>query len=83
MHKYDAIHINPNSLSLLLTLLYSRHQLLTGRHQLSLGLRIMIPPTSQSLTTILSRELLDASLKLRSEMSDKTLDGPGKSLSQS
>jgi len=43
----------------------------------------MIPSTSQSLTTILSRELLDASLKLRSEMSDETLDGPGKSLSQS
>jgi hypothetical protein len=83
MHKYDAIHIKPNSLSLLLTLFYPRHQLLTGRHQLSLGLRIMIPSTSQSLTAMLPRELLDASLKLRSEMSDETLDGPGESLSQS
>jgi hypothetical protein len=43
----------------------------------------MVPSTSKGLTTMLLRELLDTSLKLRSEVSDKTLNRPGEGLSQS
>jgi len=48
-----------------------------------LGLGVVVPSTSKSLTTVLTRELLDTSLKLRSEVSDKTLNRPGESLTQS
>jgi hypothetical protein len=82
MHKYDARHVKLDSFSLH-TLFYSRYQLLTGRHQLALGSGIMVPSTSKGLTTMLLRELLDTSLKLGSEVSDKTLNRPGEGLSQS
>jgi hypothetical protein len=66
-----------------MTVYYPSHQLLTRRHELSLRLGVVVPSASKGLTTMLLRELLDTSLKLRSEMSDKTLNRPGKSLTQS
>lgn len=43
----------------------------------------MLPSTRQRLTTSLLRELLHPRLELGSEVTDKTLDRPGKSLTQS
>lgn len=66
-----------------MTICYPSHQLLTRRHELALRLGIVVPSASKGLTTVLLSELLHTSLKLRSEMSDKTLNRPGESLTQS
>lgn len=57
--------------------------LLAWSDQMTPRPRIVRPPSGQSRTTSLLRKVLHPLLKLRSEVTNKTLDGPCKSLTKS
>lgn len=57
--------------------------LLTGRHQLALLSRVMLPTASQSRASRLLRKFPHAGFQLRPEVADEALNGPGKRLAQS
>ena len=54
-----------------------------GRGKDALLPGIGLPAAGQSLTTVLLSKLLHASLQLGAEVANKTLDGPGESLTES
>ncbi len=54
----------------------------TRRDQLALRLRIVVPAAGEGLAASLLGELLHAGLKLRAEVADQALDGPGEGFAE-
>jgi hypothetical protein len=60
-----------------------RENLLARRDKQTVLVRVVVPATSKCFTTLCLGVVLDTGLKLGAEVTDQTLDGPGKGLTQS